>query len=202
MLLKEKKTIILKNMSPVFIETGSYMGDAIHAVTETPKCKKIYSIEIDKHYFDLVTARFKGNKSVELIHGDSAHCLGNVISKIPKETRITFWLDGHYSGGDTGRGVLDFPIIKELNQINNSGRINDIIIIDDIASFRDPTPIVEVGITRSEVINAIMAINSNYILTYKELYCNKRKNMIDTILTARLSQSYKIISTLKNLWYF
>ena len=109
------------------------MGDAIYAVTKTSKCKKIYSIEIDKYYFDLVTARFKGNKSVELIHGDSAHCLGNVISKIPKETRITFWLDGHYSGGDTGRGVLDFSIIKELNQINNSGRINDIIIIDDSA---------------------------------------------------------------------
>ena len=200
MLDKVKKRILIKNMSPVFLETGSFEGDAIHAVNKTSKCKKIYSIEIDKYYFDLVTTRFKGNKSVELIHGDSANCLGNVISKIPKETRITFWLDGHYSGSDTGQGVLDFPIIKELNQIKNSGRNNDIIIIDDIDSFIDPTPLPAVGVTRSEVINAIMGINSNYILTYKKLYCGRRKKMVDKILIASLKEPCKIISSLKNIW--
>jgi hypothetical protein len=51
-----------------------------------------------------------------------------------------FWLDGHYSGGDTAKGYEDTPIYRELEHILNDSRNEHVIIIDDARLFgTDPT---------------------------------------------------------------
>jgi hypothetical protein len=45
-----------------------------------------------------------------------------------------FWLDGHYSGGETARGAQGSPIIAELETVF-SRKLDDVVLIDDIRCF-------------------------------------------------------------------
>jgi hypothetical protein len=45
-----------------------------------------------------------------------------------------FWLDGHYSGGNTGKGEKDTPIMAELATIYASD-IPHVVLIDDARCF-------------------------------------------------------------------
>ena len=45
-----------------------------------------------------------------------------------------FWLDGHYSGGETARGKKDTPILEELITIFGA-KEEHIILIDDARLF-------------------------------------------------------------------
>ena len=115
----------------IFVETGSYMGDTIHAML--PFFEKIYSIEIFEPLHLLCRRRFKGSSKVMLIHGDSAKKLESIVSHLEKQT--LFWLDGHYSGQGTGKGAKDTPILEELTHIFKNCRVDFTILIDDARCF-------------------------------------------------------------------
>jgi hypothetical protein len=48
--------------------------------------------------------------------------------------KVIFWLDGHFSSGDTGKGINDCPLIEELRVIDSNCH-NSLIIIDDYRLF-------------------------------------------------------------------
>jgi hypothetical protein len=48
---------------------------------------------------------------------------------------ILFWLDGHYSGGETAKGEANTPILKELEFILRHPIKNHVILIDDARCF-------------------------------------------------------------------
>lgn len=118
------------------VETGTCHGDMVAAMQ--PEFKKIISIELADKFYHEVCERFKGAANVELIHGDSAKKLPEVVAKL--EGRAIFWLDGHYSGGDTARGEQDTPVNDELRAIFKSGAPDHIVLIDDARCFgTDPS---------------------------------------------------------------
>ena len=67
-----------------------------------------------------------------LIQGDSGVELGNLVGKLSGPA--LFWLDGHYSEGETAQGPKDTPIFEELEHIFSARRDGDVILIDEIAS--------------------------------------------------------------------
>src|SRR2546425_12007741 len=89
--------------SQIFVETGTYRGDMVEAMK--PLFHKIYSIELSDALFAEAQRRFRLDTHVELIHGDSGKELGRVMERIHQPA--LFWLDGHYSAGDTARGEKD-----------------------------------------------------------------------------------------------
>jgi hypothetical protein len=113
------------------VETGTCHGDMVAAMQKD--FKKIISIELSEPFYREVCERFKGVANVELIHGDSAKELPKVAAGLAG--RAIFWLDGHYSGGDTARGEKDTPINEELRAIFTSGSPDHIVLIDDARSF-------------------------------------------------------------------
>merc|ERR1712046_470489 len=67
--------------------------------------------------------------------GDSAVCIGDVLKKEVGDA-IVWFLDGHFSGGETGRGTCDVPLLLELRAISEARRAHrDIIIVDDLRLF-------------------------------------------------------------------
>ena len=77
---------------------------------------------------------FANNKNIEIIKGNSVSELPKLIKK-NKNKRILFFLDAHYSGGKTGQGEIEVPILQELMIIANDLENTCSIIIDDADLF-------------------------------------------------------------------
>lgn len=113
------------------IETGTYLGETILATKGY--FQKIYSIELGRDLYLLAKKTFRGDKNVEIIYGDSAKVLPQIVKKINKP--CVFWLDAHFSEGITTKGATKTPIIKELKTISGSKIKNHVILIDDARNF-------------------------------------------------------------------
>jgi hypothetical protein len=114
----------------VFVETGTYFGNTIFNMD--PYFDTLYTIEIKPEFYYDTKSKYIGNK-INFLLGDSSLLLEDVAKNISKPT--IFFLDGHWSAGNTGRGSKDCPLYEELNHINNTLKEEAIIIIDDFRLF-------------------------------------------------------------------
>ncbi|MGD9638884.1 MAG: hypothetical protein AB7U85_07475 [Alphaproteobacteria bacterium] len=141
-IIKQKKILRLQKRqgNNVFVETGTYFGDMVFAVKDT--FKQIYTVELSKDLYDLAVERFKKDTHINLLNGDSGEVLKDLVKKI--EEPAIFWLDGHYSGGETAKGNVDTPIVEELKHIFSS-ELKHTILIDDARCFgkNDGYPTIE-----------------------------------------------------------
>jgi hypothetical protein len=114
----------------VLVETGTYHGAMVFA--QLDYFKSIYSVELAGDLYKQATKRFKKYHNVHLYHGDSTNVLPDIL-KCLAEPAI-FWLDGHYSGGETAKGEKDCPVWAELEHILDQN-LPHIILIDDARCF-------------------------------------------------------------------
>lgn len=130
---EEKAKLILEYAKryncKTFIETGTYKGDTINA------CKdffdELFSIELGHDLFVTSKIRFSNIEKIHILEGNS----GDILPQITKKNSPTlFWLDAHYSGGETAQGPEDSPIIKELDFILENN-FEGCILIDDARCF-------------------------------------------------------------------
>jgi len=115
----------------VFVESGTYLGEMISAVQKV--FDKIYSIELDQALYEKAKAKFAGKKRIVIFQGDSANVMPSVLALIDRPSLI--WLDGHWSGGFTTKGVLNTPIRGELRHIFAHSVRGHVILIDDARCF-------------------------------------------------------------------
>jgi len=113
-----------------FIETGTLNGDTTFALE--PYFNKLYTIEYSEIYYNRTKNRYNGNK-INFILGDSSIIFERLLPNI--SDKCIFFLDGHYSGGDTGQSNKDCPLYEEITYINNLFINDAIIIIDDFRLF-------------------------------------------------------------------
>ena len=131
----KKKLFNLYNLTDgVWVETGTYLGDSTDCLSKISK--RVYSIEPSKTYFEKAQKRFMNTESVSLFYGTSENCLDLILKNIENK-KISFWLDGHFSYGDTYEGENHSPVLIELDfikqNINSFESIN--ILIDDFRIF-------------------------------------------------------------------
>lgn len=138
------------------IETGTYYGTTVAAMIKL--FEQIYTIELDYKLYTLARERFLKYPHVHVIQGDSGKVLPIVLENNPN--RCLFWLDGHFSGDGTARGVKDTPIIEELAAIRSHYRKDHVILIDDARMFtgRNGYP------TLKSIYSLLKDINSSYIV--------------------------------------
>ena len=113
-----------------FIETGTYYGETIFQME--PMFDKLHTIEVKPEYYQDVKRRYSGNK-INFLLGDSSNVFKTLLPTINEPT--IFFLDGHWSADDTGRGEKDCPLIEELTIINEKFASSAVIIIDDRRLF-------------------------------------------------------------------
>jgi hypothetical protein len=114
----------------ILVETGTYRGDMIFY--QHRNFRKLYSVELDEKLYRDAKKRFKNCSNVSIIHGDSGKVLKEITDQL-NEPAI-FWLDGHYSSGETALGEQETPIFDELRTIFNT-KADHAILIDDARLF-------------------------------------------------------------------
>ncbi len=143
--IKQKKIIeTAKNYSlGNLVETGTYLGDMVNATKKI--FKNISSIELSDSLAKKAKQRFAKYNHIHIWQGDSPDILPLILKDIDSPT--LFWLDAHYSGGETARSTEsgDTPIEKELDIIFKFWREGSVILIDDARLFigKDNYPTLE-----------------------------------------------------------
>jgi hypothetical protein len=113
-----------------FIETGTYIGDTIFGMEQ--HFNKLYTIELSDFYYNNTKKSYTGNK-INFLLGDSSKVFPLILSDI--DDNAIFFLDGHWSSGDTGKGDKDCPLLEEVSHINHMFKNKAILIVDDCRLF-------------------------------------------------------------------
>lgn len=131
-LIKQKMIVdAQKQYRPrIMVETGTLLGDMVEAMKH--RFERIYSIEISPELARRAQQRFANDRHVAIIENDSAIALRGLVPQLDEPA--LFWLDGHYSGGDTGKGAKETPIMEELETIFAS-TIPHVVLVDDARCF-------------------------------------------------------------------
>ena len=132
----EKETEYLKDTMKldVFVEGGTYKGGTAKNMSE--KFSKVYTIEKSDAMFDIARENLKDIPNVVMLKGDTREHLHGVLEN---NDNIIFWLDAHWSGGETYGEEDECPLIEELEIIFKYDK-NYIILIDDARLFLAPPP--------------------------------------------------------------
>jgi hypothetical protein len=127
-----KSFCLLRNNLPnsTWIETGTLYGDTSDLLSRC--ATKVITIEPEPKLFANAVERFRSYSNVMVINGISEVILPKVLPTLTGN--VCFWLDGHYSAGETFAGPNDTPLVEELRSIaQNINRYDAVsILIDDI----------------------------------------------------------------------
>ena len=97
--------------------------------------------------------RFINEEKIKILQGDSSEQLTPICKSI--EEPSFFWLDGHWSGGNTAQGAKDCPLFEELSQIMEYFKPKCIIAIDDVRLFGTKNNEDWSNITRENILNIV-----------------------------------------------
>jgi hypothetical protein len=114
----------------LFVETGTFLGETTLAMSGI--FERCWTVEIDRSLYEQALRRFE-RKNITALHGDSETLIVDILSDI--DAPAIFWLDGHYSRANTGRGAIDTPIVNELTRIFEHPIKEHVILIDDARQF-------------------------------------------------------------------
>jgi hypothetical protein len=112
------------------VETGTFMGDMLEA--QKADFDRLMSIELSPELHAKARQRFAADPKVELIQGDSGQLIQGIVAGL--QGPALFWLDGHYSGGETALGSLQTPIVQELHAVLAAPQ-RHVMLIDDARCF-------------------------------------------------------------------
>lgn len=153
------KHIFQQVVTDHFVETGFYKGEGVQLALDVG-FPNIHSIEIDKTSWQSGLIKYYNYSNVYLYHGDSQYILEKIIR--PLNGQITFWLDGHMDHF-VDENTKHTPILEELAIIAKNARKDHIIMIDDMRCCG--TPLFD-NITKAQIEQAVLRINSNYTIQY------------------------------------
>jgi hypothetical protein len=162
-----------KYPNPIFIETGSLIGQGIQNALDS-NFDDVYSIELSDKYFGICSSKFANNPKVHMIKGDSSVMLPQILKTIDKS--VTFWLDGHWSMGDTALGSKPSPLIEELEVIKQHEIKTHTILIDDIRIWSS-----EFKISLEDVIKKFYEINPLYRIIIEDSTMFKQDILVAVI---------------------
>ncbi|MEE4537191.1 MAG: rRNA adenine N-6-methyltransferase family protein [Erythrobacter sp.] len=112
------------------VEIGTYKGVTTKRLSRI--FDQVVSVEIDARLYNLATERLKGRSNVRLVHGEGERVLVEISKEVDK---AVLFLDGHFSGGDTGLGDEPEPVLTELDAIAPNLENFVAIVIDDFRLF-------------------------------------------------------------------
>jgi hypothetical protein len=154
----------------IFVESGTFMGETIFAMENL--FKKLYTIEINEELYYQTKSKYNGNK-IKFLFGDSSSEMKNILDEC--NDKVIFFLDAHYSGGNTGNfkiTTLYTPLQKEIEDINSFCKQECLIIVDDCRDLGTKDNSNWEHITESVILNIV----KERLINYYYLDCAQFKN--------------------------
>jgi hypothetical protein len=138
--LSEKEITEMGGLScSIFVETGTYLGETTNIAGQC--FEKVHTIEVKEDLHARAKNLFLGKSNVVCHLGDSSVVLNDICKTLDKPT--CFWLDGHWSAGNTGKGIKNVPLYEELEIIMKECKQSGVILIDDCRLFEKTDPYVD-----------------------------------------------------------
>lgn len=162
-ILKLKETYDISN----FIETGTYYGDTAYWASQV--FEQVSTIEYSEEIYEQVTKKYSNIKNIKFSYGDTRDNLKDIVSTL--NTPSLFWLDAHWSGGETYGESDECPLIEEV-KILNSSEHNNFIFIDDARLFMSPPPsphLVEQWPDITAVLDELNSVSNKYIVITEDV---------------------------------
>ena len=133
-----KRSCLLRNgiSGATWVETGTFKGGTTEVLARLGG--NVHSIEPSPKFYRRAVKKFRATPNVTLHHGTSETVFPELLASLSGS--INFWLDGHYSAGETFQAESDTPILLELETIKrNFGNFETMsVMVDDVRAF-DPT---------------------------------------------------------------
>jgi hypothetical protein len=111
-----------------FVETGTFMATTTKMMAD--QGFDVTTIELSPQLHEAAVLKMADHKNVRCLQGDSGILLGQVVNTIRHPA--LYWLDGHYSGGQTAKADTETPLLRELWHIFGSDVSQDVVLIDDV----------------------------------------------------------------------
>ena len=134
--LDETKWLLTKQELDIFVEGGTYQGGTACSMSEL--FSTVYTIERSDVMYGIAKEKLSGIDNITLLKGDTREHLKNILID---NDNFLFWLDAHWSGGETYGKDDECPLLEELKIIFESSASNYAILIDDARLFLAPPPI-------------------------------------------------------------
>ena len=187
----EKETEYLKNILKldVFVEGGTYKGETAKNMSDT--FRKVYTIEKSDVMFDIANEKLKDISNVTMLKGDTRVHLHSILEN---NDNILFWLDAHWSGGETyGKGD-ECPLLEELEIIFEYNK-NYVVLIDDARLFLAPPPYPHDYKNWPSLTNILQVLPMNWELVEFEdviyLFSEKINNEFKVFIQENISEQLK-----------
>ena len=115
-----------------FVETGTYTGEMVQAMNG--------HVEPDHLHRGRAVAPRAGCRRVSPASGTFDCCRATAPTLLPAvlatlDGPALFWLDGHYMGGESGRGTEDTPVMAEMAALLGHTMRGHVVLIDDARLF-------------------------------------------------------------------
>ncbi|MFO7733952.1 MAG: hypothetical protein R6X21_09920 [Candidatus Aminicenantes bacterium] len=118
-----------------FVETGTYLGAT--AVWASQRFERVYTIEASKELWERAVSNHASIGNIEFLYGDSWSVLDRLAPRLVSP--IFYWLDAHWSAGNTFGEGAECPLLDELAIIQKQPQAA-FILIDDADMFLSPPP--------------------------------------------------------------
>ncbi|MBD2260783.1 hypothetical protein [Pseudanabaena sp. FACHB-2040] len=116
-----------------FVETGTYHGNT--SAWAANQFEQVYTIENSEPLHKRAQATFSVVKNIGFLLGDSRAELQKILPTL--QGKSLFWLDAHWSGGETYGEADQCPLLEEIAVINQFAA-DSCILIDDARLFTSP----------------------------------------------------------------
>jgi hypothetical protein len=120
-----------------FVETGTYLGETTAWAAEQFAC--VSTIERSPALYAKARAILAEWDNVECLLGNSRELLVRLAGE---KTPTLYWLDAHWSGGETAGKDEECPLLAEIAAIGGAAaETGSVLLIDDARLFLAPPPL-------------------------------------------------------------
>lgn len=151
------------------VETGTYLGDS--AVKLRELVPEVWTIELSEAYASRARERHRDAAGVHFIQGRSDAVLRELAPKWT--TPMLYWLDAHWSMGNTAGNEAQCPVLAEIASLDESpSAARSVVLIDDARFFLGAP---DVGLRREDwptlmqVADALRATHPRYVTTFQDM---------------------------------